>query len=277
MEVSGVAWVEREAGNSKIQKLPHTFFELTPAEKVKYDSFRNKHSRLKNMVDASPTKMLGLKEREKREDGEREASEMFLDLVSPYFHKINLETTRSFTCYGKPRQTIVEVPAYVLFESGKPFNSAIKFNFCFSTENEDLSCESEIAHTHCQNYSGTIRPETFAVHELFESVIKGIKQDGVNFPMLSFSAFGGSLISFASTDFAVPLMTSIRTVLEKVEPESMKELTTLYREYINQAMNEESYTTKIRQKVFREAYENKLEEIIKGFQLLAHANSLIRD
>ena len=96
------------------------------------------------------------------------------------------------------------------------------------------------------------------MHDLLEKIIEGKEQDGINFPIIFRR---GGFLYFASTEFTTPLITFIRNILKKVGPEAMRELKILDKECVNQR-------ERLQQKVFEEAYEIKLEKVLKIYELL---------
>ena len=151
------------------------------------------------------------------------------------------------------------MPHYHLFQNNHPFNAFIEPKFLFSTEDENLSCESHFVY---QSRDDNIC-ERYVVYDLFERISEGKKQDGINFPILSFRA---DYLYFASTDLAMRLIHFIKNILKKVGPDAMKELKILYGEYVNQCSRGEFSDTKLQQGVFKEAYENKLEKVLKIYE-----------
>lgn len=224
------------------EETPYTFFSLDDSEQTKYASFRAKHDGLKAMPRGRNPK---------REDGETELEKMFLELVNPYFKRQGLEAIGCFTTYGEDRITMLRMPNYVLFENGQPFDSVLEFNYWFSTQDENLSCKSFFSYI--PGYSAS-KYESPVLYDLIRKMIEGKTQDGINFPIISFR---GRFVQFASTGFAVPSMAWIMDILKKLGPESMKELTILREAYVDESSKEYSYS-ELKEKVFREAYENKL-------------------
>ena len=200
----------------------------------------------------------------------KEISGRFLDLVNPYFHSIGLRTISSFTYYGESRETLVYMPEYFLFKDGKPFNSSIKLGFYFLTQDTNLFCKSFFSYCHSNGCYDNHEPEPKVVYDLFKKRIEQKKQDGINFPILSGTYF-------ASTDSALFLMYAIKDTIEKIDSKSMKELNILHNEYVSQVRQGEHSDTTIQQKMFKEAYENKLEEIIIDCNLSAQASAIINN
>ena len=184
---------------------------------------------------------------------------MFLELVSPYLQRQGLEAVGCFTTYGNDRKTFLEMPHCHLFQNNHPFNAFIEPKFLFSTEDENLSCESHLLY---QSKDDNIC-ERSVVYDLFEKIAEGKKQDGINFPILSFRA---DYLYFASTDLAMRLMCFVKNILKKVGPDAMKELKILYGEYLNQCSRREFSDTKLQQEVFKGAYENKLEKALRIYE-----------
>jgi len=86
--------------------------------------------------------------------------------------------------------------------------------------------------------------------------MNGRTQDGTSFPMIYFRGDG---IYFASSTLALPFMIYISDILKKIGRGPFEELTTLYREYARHVRLGEIANTKVKQKVFKEAYDHKLE------------------
>lgn len=256
MKVSKVEWIEEELVRGR-EKFPYTFFELDEYEQEEYDSFRGKHDFLRAMPKGKITP--------EKEKAEKEMSDNFLHLISPYFETRGLEATGSFTTYDKSRKTYVFQPRYLLFENKKPFDSSLEFFHTFSTEDEDLSCKSHFVY---HSNSAPKSLERSVVYDFIGKIIEGKKQDGMTFPIISRR---GDFINFASTDFTAPLYFFIKNILMRTSPETMKELRTLYQTYLNES-NKDYSGAKIKAKVFREAYERKLEEEIGFYDLLAEVS-----
>ena len=145
------------------------------------------------------------------------------------------------------------------YDSFRARHKKIELSYLFSTGDENLSCESHLVY---QSRDDNIY-ERYVVYDLFEKIAEGKKQDGINFSIFSLSS---DYLYFASTDLAMRLMCFIKNTLKKVGPDTMKELKTLYGEYVNQCRKGESSDTKLQQEVFKKAYESKLEKAVKIYE-----------
>ena len=240
-----------------LESLPHTFFSLDASEQKLYDSFRAKQNNLEKLTHELKNNGVGTEEREK---GEKEVEKMFLELVSPYLQRQGLKALGCFTTYGNDaRKTYLIMPHYHLFQNNHPFNVFIEPKFLFSIDDENLSCESHLVY---QSKDDNIC-ERYVMYDLFERIIEGKRQDGINFPILSLRA---DYLYFASTKFAMPLMSLIQNIFKKIGPDSMKELKILYNERLNQLRRVQFSDTKLQQEVFKEAYENKLEKALRIYE-----------
>lgn len=243
----------------EIEDMPYTFFSLDASEKVRYNAFREKHNDLEKTINQIRREggEIKAKERQKREN---EVQEMFVELVKPYLNQVGLEAVRCFAYYGENKKTFVETPYYVLFENNEPFEVALRVVDWFSTKDETLSCTSNLDY----RAEGSIAksPQRHMIYDLLRKYLGKKKQDGIDFPIVSFK---GDLVYFASSEFAMPLIGLVRDILEKVGPEAMEELNLLYREYTSQRSYGEFSNTTVQQKVFKEAYERKLEtELVRA-------------
>jgi len=252
MEVSRVELVESNRSLGDKEKFPYTLFSLNSSEQNLYDSFRARHDKLKATLDGLKNKELRGGEKKR---GEEELKKMFLELVNPYLQKQGLRALGCFTTYGdEARRTFLRMPHYLLFEDNKPFNASIEPQYLFSTEDENLSCDSKLDYQP-ENYSIY---ERSVVYNLLEKIIEGQEQDGITLPIISRRGF----MYFASTEFTTPLMSFIRNILKSVGPKEMEKLIILNTEYSNQCRRGESSDTKLQQEVFKEAYEKRLQGVI---------------
>jgi len=251
MEVSRVELNETE-------KFPYTLFSLNPSEQSLYDSFRAKHHNLEILIDELKNKGLEKEKEEEKKKGETELEKMFLELVNPYLAKKGLEALGCFTTYGTPkypRRTFLRMPCYRLFENNQPVNALIELSYIFSSETEDLSCESHLSYIK-KNDDVCGR---HVLYDLIEKITEGTEQDGITFPMIFCSGF----LYFASTEFTMPLMSFIKNILDKIGPAEMDKLSILFREYLNQR------SETLQQEVFREAYQSRLEKAVKIYELVS--------
>ena len=254
MEILGVDAIKAKSRiTEQDYEIPYTFFGLDSSEQLKYNTFRVKHDKLTKSNNKRKDKGIGTKE---REDGENDLSEMFLDLVNPIFQKQGLKAMSAFSFYGKPRETIVKMPDYRLFDGDSSFDSVMKFFHWFTTEDEILFCRSYFEY----------EPSNFERNVVYDSIrriSKGKQQDSVSFPLVSFT---GNNVNFASTDFTLPLMNLVKEIIEKIGIESMDELRVIYREYYDKCTNyDESSGNETLKCVLGEAYEGRLErELIRA-------------
>lgn len=260
MQVSKAELVNVEHSiTHEIEGIPYTFFSLDASEKAKYNAFREKHNDLERTIDKIRREggEIKAKERQERENG---VQEMFVELVKPYLNQVGLEAVRCFAGYGEDKKTFVETPYYVLFENNEPFEAALRIVYWFSTKDETLSCTSNLDY----RAEGSIAksPQRHTVYDLLRKYLGERKQDGASFPIVSFR---GDFVYFASSEFAMPLIGLVRDILEKVGPEEMKELNVLYTEYMKQKSYGSFCDTAVEQRVFKEAYERKLEtELVRS-------------
>lgn len=241
MEVSGIELIEFEYTAEKVI-LPVTHFLLTSVEQELYDSFRAKHDKLRTIHGD-----FSREAEEKRERGNFELAKMFSKLINPYLNQFGLRTNGGFTSYGKKRETYFKVK--MLLPGKKEI--LLDLDYCFLTENENLSCQSHI----CYSPEGQERQ---IVYNILERILGNKEQDGINFPITSRR---GDFIYFASADFAMVLPILIKAVVDKIGSERMEELKVLRRAYWDERGNEErGYSdAKIKAEAFRTAYESKLE------------------
>lgn len=260
MKVSRAEFVEVEHPiTHEIERMPYTFFSLDASEQMRYNDFRGKHNDLEKIIDLIRREGSEIKPKE-RQERENEVSNIFVELIESHLNQAGLEAVRCFAGYGKDKKTFVETPYYVLFENQEPFDAAIRVVYWFSTKDETLSCTSNLDY----RAEGSVAksPQRHMVYDLLRRVVGERKPDETNFPIVSFK---GAFVYFASSEFAVPLIKLVRDILEKVGPEAMEELNVLYMEYMSQRSYGEVSNTVVQQRVFKEAYERKLEtELVRA-------------
>ncbi len=253
------------------EKLPWTFFSLDHAEQAKYNTFRQKHNDLEETIHRIRQEGKEIKP-EERQEQEREISSLFVKLIKPYLDQTGLEIVQCFAGYGEDKKTLVETPYYVLFENKEPFDAAIRVVSWFSTKDETLSCMSNLDY---RTASGSITksPERRVTYDILKRVVGEKEQDGLHFPFVSFR---GDFVYFASSAFAVDLIKLIRDILEKVGPGAMEELNVLYREYMSQRSYGEVSNTTVQQRVFKEAYERKLETELRRTRFIEQKLTVVK-
>jgi hypothetical protein len=105
-------------------------------------------------------------------------------------------------------------------------------------------------------------PERHMTYDLLKRVLETSKQDGINFPITDFR---GDFVYFASAEFAMPLIGLVRDILDKIGSEAIEDLNFLHSEYITQIRYGNISDTSVQQRIFKEAYERKLEfELVKA-------------
>ena len=262
MEVSRVELVEKNYSWGQ-EKIPCTFFSLTSSEQNLYNSFRARHDRLKATLNG--LKDMGFNS-EERKRGEEEAKQMFLELVNPYVQNQGLEASGCFTTYGgSPRETFLIMPRYLLLGDNGQSNASIEPQYLFSTENENLSCDSKLDYRP-RNHN---TDEKNVMYSLLEKIAEGKRQDGITFPMV----YRRDFLYFASTEFAGSLMDCITDILKKVSPEEMNKLIALDIECLNQRHQGKFSKSNPQQEVSREAYEKKMQEVISFYGLSLNRNA----
>ena len=256
MEVSGAKFVEEENFISQKIKFPCTYFSLTPKEQKLYDSFRNKHKELARTIDTLPNKDLSGDTKEIRLKGERAISSMFLNLVNPYFSRQDLKPVYSFIYYGKNRETLLNMPTYILSDEKGPSQKELDLDFWFLTQDETLSCRSHFSYSAKNSHEGIYEQSVF--YDILKRAIEKKTQDGINFPFISFR---GCFIDFASTDLTLPFMIWVKKIFDNVGPERINELKILYKSFVEEARHESGgfSDAKIKKDVFEKAYASTLE------------------
>jgi len=255
MNISKAAFIEVERPIFKEkEQMPYTFFELDATEQVAYNAFRVQRNSLEGVVQTMPAA--------ERQRVEREVQQQFIDIIQPHFEEYGLTIDDCFAYYGEDKKTIVNTSGYRLFDEKEPFNSAFKIVYWFSTKDESLSCTSNLYPLGSE--SGIKSPSRQVLYDLLEHIVKECEQDGKQFPLISFK---GDYVYFASHRFAIPILYFLRTMLLKIGPESVKEMTILSQEYLH--LRDRDYSdSKVKQRVFLDAYQLKLEtELVKaGFR-----------
>lgn len=239
---------------------PYTFFSLDASERMKYNAFRKIRNDFEMTIEKIKDEGREIDSNERKLD--EAVQEMFVELVRPYLEQSGLKVFRSLTGYGEDKKMFIDTPYYVLFGNNEPFDAALRVAYWFSTKNETLLCTSKLDYR--TNGPVAKSPERHVVYDLLKKVLGEREQNGINFPIVSFS---GDFVYFASTDFAMPLIGLVRDILQKVGPEAIEELNVLYREYMNQRSYGEISDTSVQQRVFKEAYERKsgIELVRVGF------------
>jgi hypothetical protein len=229
--------------------VPCTFFDLEPSEKMKYNTFRTRHRQLEAAING-----MALDVRQRRE---KEVQEVFLDLISPFMEESGLKATSCFSYYGNNGnacQTVVDTCPYRLFEGNNPYDMTLGTILLFSTKPDSFSCTARLKY---DRGLAARSPRTGIIYDMLGRVAKERTQDGFNFPIIKMDGF----IKFASASMALPLMRLIKDVLERVGPE-MDEISILYNEYMQYASRDsadESSGISVQHRIFKEAYERKLE------------------
>ncbi len=260
MQVSKAALIEVEHSiTHEMESMPYTFFTLDASEKMKYNSFRGKQNDLERTIGQMRSEGKEIKPKE-RQEREEEVQAMFVDLVKPHLEQSGLEALRCFAGYGENKRTFIETPSYALFENNELFDVTVRVFYWFSTKDETLSCTSNLDY----RAKGSIikSPQRQMIYDLLRKVIAEKDQDGTIFPIVSFK---GDFVYFASSELAMPLITLVKSIMEQVGPEAMQELNILYGEYMRQRSYGEVSNTTIQLKVFREAYQRKIEtELVRA-------------
>lgn len=232
------------------------FFQLNSGEQALYNRFLQERAELERKVEAAQRQM-----NPERQRGEEEIQNLFRELISPYMTCCRLEVASCFATYGDNAGIMVQTPVYVLFREKEPFDVAYQVCLWFSTNQEVLSSHSRLRYV---AKSGESLAKKAVINDLIRKIID-VDGDGITKPMLKFRGDG---LYFASTEFAPHLLMFIRKMLGVLGKECIEELQILLREYFNQCSREEYSDTTIQKRVFKEAYETKLEqELIKsGFK-----------
>ncbi len=256
MDISRAAFVEVERPISKEkEQIPYTFFELDAAEQIAYNTFRVQRDSLEGVV-----RNLSAPERQRVE---REVQQKFIDIIQPHFEELGMTIDYCCAYYGKDKKTAVNTVGYRLFEESEPFNTAFKVDYWFSTKDETLSCTSNLHPL--SPVGGSKSLSRGVMYDLLKRAVRELRTDGDDGPFFSFK---GDFVYFASHRFAVPILDFLKRILFKIGPESLEELKVLHQEYTQQRNRGDISDTIIQQKVFRDAYERKLEtELVKaGFK-----------
>ena len=186
-----------------------------------------------------------------------------LEIINPHLKAIgNLEARRCFVLYGDTREARVETPTYRIFDPEEPFDLAYTVDFYFPTANDALSCKSSLSYAGGE-FAQDQRNMVILNHA-FARCNEGIKQDGTSYPLIYTRGNG---LYFASTKFAMPIMGALRNILLAMGREAIEELRLLYGEYLSQ-LDREGKPAELRRKVFKEAYDSKLELTLKKAGLI---------
>ena len=249
MEVSKAQLVEVEHSITHLKDtFPATFFSLDASEQMKYNAFRSQRNDLEKVLQGLPP--------QEQERKEKAVQDIFLDLTAPYLKQGGVEAARCFAYYGDDKKTLLETPLYDVYED-KPFSMGVQITYWFSTNDQELSCTSKL------NYKAKAEfPERTVVYDLLRKCGEQHQQDGTTFPLVKFK---GDFMYFASTDFAVPLMSMLKVVLKKIGLPVLRELQILHDEYMRQRSYGQVSNTSLQQKVFEDAYEQRFEiELLKA-------------
>gem|GEM_PF-3104018 len=259
MEVAKAELVETEHPLTKEKyQAPRTFFSLDANEQMQYNSFRVERDKRNGLARE-------IREMDRKQGGEIEetVNNRFVELINPYLEQRGTEVARCFAAYGDSKEVMVDSPVYKLFKGNNPFDVGVEISYTFFTQNETLSCSTRGSYV--GNGNRTKTPARAVVHDLIERIIEGTEQDGIKKPIVKFR---GDFLYFSSTDFALPLMGFIKDILGDIGPGAMEELTVLHAEYMreyNDRLDRERTEPSIKEKVFREAYERKVEiELVKA-------------
>jgi len=230
--------------------IPRTYFSLSSEEQALYAIFRSKHEKLSLKLEQDRGKGW---ETKYRDEGEKELSDLFSELVGSTLKESGLKLTGSFTCYGNPRETMVHTPTYAFSKEGKSSNSSIEFDVNFLTQDESISCRSAFAYKEKFNQS-----KKWVVNDILRRLFEKKAKNNTSFPIISPR---GSFFDFAPIHFASTLINLAKNVLDKVSPEKMNELSVLYRSYSDELNSVDSGNkdAEIRAETFRMAYGSSLD------------------
>ena len=240
MKVSDVKWVEKKDLIDK-RVYPYTFFELSPSEQSRFNSFRVKHDKLKGVLEGMTP--------QERGPLEKQVNQTFANLIGPYLGKHGMKIDMCFRTYGDEKDTLVTCNNYKLSDRDEPFDLSYEITHWFSTNSEVLSCRSHLTLSHSP-ISGILR-------DLVSRCTENVENDGKTSPIIYLS---GAFIQFASIEFAVPIMKAIGGSLERIGKERVGELKVLHDAYSSHTRIGEEET--IQRRVFREAYEQRLTNIL---------------
>mgnify|MGYP001579176226 CR=1 FL=1 len=134
-------------------------FTIGESERMKYRTFREKHTNLERII-----KGMNVQERMKRE---QEIQALFIDLVNSYVEESGLESTKCFAYYGNDKKTLVKTPSYTLFENNDPFDVMLEVTYWFSTNDETLSCTSNLSYQ-----SGLQSSERNVLYDLLKRIVE---------------------------------------------------------------------------------------------------------
>ncbi len=241
-------------------EVPHTFFELDSAEQRSYDSFRAKHNSLVDLVRQKPKPG-------QEQELENETENEFIRIIDPYFNQIGLKVSRCGIYYGNFKKALITTPTYTLFENGEPFDARFDVSFWFSIGTENLSSTSSLTYRSNDDYMQLL------INDLLRCIIGKKTQneirDGINSPIVIPSSF----IHFGSTNFAMPLLLLMKSLLEKIGKDNIDELKALLRGS-QKSISRETFDEKVQQKTLREAYERKIQtELLKAGFLVPHQSN----
>ena len=251
MEIRSVGQIEDER-IGEIRLIPFTFFQLDSSDKRRYNDFRSARDSLEDAIKKTPL-------REKEEEMRR-INNLFSEFITPYLESCGLEALNSFTYWGNSKRVCVVTPHYNLFKKEEPFDACLEVNYWFLTRDENLRCSS---------YLNLAKPRSFekrVIYNLLNYTIVEESNDGIKHPLLSLE---GDFMYFASTGFSKPLMFLIREILIKIGPQTMEELSVLYKESLMGINSKDiSNSEKIKQKALQEAYDKKLETTLMKIGVL---------
>ncbi|MBR9676694.1 hypothetical protein GOV04_00960 [Candidatus Woesearchaeota archaeon] len=238
-----------------------TTFSLSPEEQQLYQQFRQKHdnyvSGFENFVE------------DEKEKKQIEIEQDFAKLIRPYFKQHGLKIVTVFPSFSIDRLVSVNTPAYRLFDDDEPFDIGYKVSFMFNTSAERLKCHGQL---YRKSKNPREKDEDPVIKDILTKIYNEKQQDGLTNPKLSVEG----IMSFASTDFAVPLMQMIKTFLSRLGKDSIKELEVLYWEWLARwAQDKRDGLESVQQRVFKKAYDNMLELELKSVGLLEHKLNVV--
>src|SRR3989338_6739293 len=149
---------------------------------------------------------------------EEKIQSLFLEIVKPYLDICQLEVAECFAGYGKEKEIYVKTPYSALFKDEDPFDLVFRTTCWFERAKEanTLSCRSSLGY---QSRTQKSWLRTGIIDDITRSIIEEESKRQNTF--LVDSQYGG--FNFAPVDVAMPLMVALGKILRKIGVENFKE------------------------------------------------------
>jgi len=227
---------------------PLTFFRLGEYEVPKI-------SKIKTLI--GELRGLPKKNRERKTRIKSEIKKIFRDIIRPHLNENGLECRKCYV-YENLGEIVVNTPLYESPNKNN-FGPLLGLEYRFVLVDEALKCSSAMQ----QHFELKLGDNfAFILNDALKRATRKYKLDGEATPILDFAL---DSLYFAPTSFATPLMQYIWEVSNRIGVGGFVDLDILYKELLRYKDGRGFAREK---KVFREAYESKLEKVLADAKLV---------